>query len=246
MTLGRPGATSCDLHVEPDAPHVRRNRRRDLRFARRAGDERRIDRIDGDEIAKKVDGRDPRAVASVGVSQSSQSSRESHRESRRVDSTTTVSCAMDLKGMRSRVDYRASSGIGSGVSRRARAGRRGGRARRAARRSARGGGHAHIRAAGGRAESVTMDVTCEADVAALVTRAQQAFGRLDIMICNAGFGYYGAVEEMDSERHAADDGRQLHGDVLRRARRAAGVPPAGAWPSDVRVVDRRQAWHPAS
>jgi len=58
---------------------------------------------------------------------------------------------------------------------------------------------AHIRAGGGRAESVAMDVTREADVAAAVARAQQAFGRLDIMICNAGFGYYGAVEEMDSE-----------------------------------------------
>ena len=44
-----------------------------------------------------------------------------------------------------------------------------------------------------------MDVTREADVVALVARAQQAFGRLDIMICNAGFGYYGAVEEMDPE-----------------------------------------------
>jgi short-subunit dehydrogenase len=55
---------------------------------------------------------------------------------------------------------------------------------------------ARIRAGGGRAESVGMDVTREADVVQLVTRAQQAFGRLDIMICNAGFGYYGTVEEM--------------------------------------------------
>jgi short-subunit dehydrogenase len=54
-----------------------------------------------------------------------------------------------------------------------------------------------IRSAGGRAESLAMDVTREADVAGLVTRAQQAFGGLDIMICNAGFGYYGTVEEMD-------------------------------------------------
>jgi NADP-dependent 3-hydroxy acid dehydrogenase YdfG len=56
-----------------------------------------------------------------------------------------------------------------------------------------------IRAGGGRAESVAMDVTREAEVAHLVTRAQQAFGRLDIMICNAGFGYYGTVEEMEPE-----------------------------------------------
>jgi short-subunit dehydrogenase len=54
-----------------------------------------------------------------------------------------------------------------------------------------------IRTSGGRAESLAMDVTREADVAQLVMRAQQAFGGLHIMVCNAGFGYYGTVEEMD-------------------------------------------------
>ncbi|CAN5863143.1 SDR family oxidoreductase [soil metagenome] len=62
---------------------------------------------------------------------------------------------------------------------------------------------ARIRAAGGRAEAVTMDVTREDDVEALVARAREAFGGLDIMICNAGFGYYGTVEETP-------------GDVMRR------------------------------
>jgi short-subunit dehydrogenase len=52
-----------------------------------------------------------------------------------------------------------------------------------------------IRSAGGRADAVVMDVTSEPDVMRLVARAQEAFGRLDIMICNAGFGYYGTVEE---------------------------------------------------
>ena len=52
-----------------------------------------------------------------------------------------------------------------------------------------------IRAAGGRAEAVTGDVTNEADVRALVDRALAVFGGLDVMICNAGFGYYGTVEE---------------------------------------------------
>ena len=58
---------------------------------------------------------------------------------------------------------------------------------------------ARIRAAGGRAEAVTMDVTVEEDVARLVTRARDTFGGLDIMICNAGFGYYGSVEETPPE-----------------------------------------------
>jgi short-subunit dehydrogenase len=52
-----------------------------------------------------------------------------------------------------------------------------------------------IRGAGGRAEHVVMDVTVEADVARLAARARDAFGQLDVMVCNAGFGFYGTVEE---------------------------------------------------
>jgi len=58
---------------------------------------------------------------------------------------------------------------------------------------------ARIRAAGGRAEAVTMDVTREEDVERLVARARDVFGGLDIMICNAGFGYYGTVEGTPGE-----------------------------------------------
>jgi short-subunit dehydrogenase len=54
---------------------------------------------------------------------------------------------------------------------------------------------AAIRAAGGRAERVVMDVTDEAGVQQLVDHAQASFGPLDIMICNAGFGFYGTVEQ---------------------------------------------------
>ena len=58
---------------------------------------------------------------------------------------------------------------------------------------------ARIRAAGGRAAVVAMDVTVEADVARLVAQATATFGALDIMVCNAGFGYYGTVEETPPE-----------------------------------------------
>ncbi len=56
-----------------------------------------------------------------------------------------------------------------------------------------------IRAAGGRAAIARMDVTREADVQALVATATREFGRLDIMICNAGFGYYGPIDETPSD-----------------------------------------------
>jgi len=56
-----------------------------------------------------------------------------------------------------------------------------------------------ITSLGGRAEAITMDVAEEAGSLRLVRRAREAFGSLDIMICNAGFGYYGSVEETPPE-----------------------------------------------
>jgi NAD(P)-dependent dehydrogenase (short-subunit alcohol dehydrogenase family) len=54
---------------------------------------------------------------------------------------------------------------------------------------------AAIERSGGRAAALTMDVTKEADNDALVALAIERFGKLDVMICNAGFGFYGTLEE---------------------------------------------------
>lgn len=55
-----------------------------------------------------------------------------------------------------------------------------------------------MRTRGQQADWVETDVTEEDHVLRLVARAQEAFGRLDVVICNAGFGYYGTVEETPS------------------------------------------------
>jgi NAD(P)-dependent dehydrogenase (short-subunit alcohol dehydrogenase family) len=53
---------------------------------------------------------------------------------------------------------------------------------------------------GGRALAVVADVTREADMQALVERTVERFGRLDAMICNAGFGLYGSIDRIDGAR----------------------------------------------
>jgi NAD(P)-dependent dehydrogenase (short-subunit alcohol dehydrogenase family) len=56
-----------------------------------------------------------------------------------------------------------------------------------------------IEAGGGRAAALEMDVTREADMVRFIEEAQTRFGRLDILICNAGFGYYGTLEDTPTD-----------------------------------------------
>ena len=203
------------LDVEPDPAACAPRLPSDLPLPRRARDERRVHRIDRDEIAEErdepsVDIRVQRLKRSVASD----------------TSTATVSCRMvNGASPRSRARRPGSASASRSIWR----AKACGRARRAARRSARAA-VTRIRGGGGRAEAITMDVTSEADVVRLAARARRSYGRLDIMICNAGFGYYGTRRRDASRRHAPDDGRQLHGHVLRRARRAADLPRAGKRP----------------
>jgi short-subunit dehydrogenase len=59
---------------------------------------------------------------------------------------------------------------------------------------------AEIAAAGGQALAVAGDVTRAADMEALVARAVERFGRLDVMMCNAGFGIYGAIDDITPQQ----------------------------------------------
>src|SRR6185295_420860 len=61
-----------------------------------------------------------------------------------------------------------------------------------------------IEAAGGRALAVVADVTREEDMQRLVRQTVERFDRLDVMICNAGFGVEGSLNQI-----AHDHMRQL-------------------------------------
>ena len=49
----------------------------------------------------------------------------------------------------------------------------------------------------GRALALKLDVTDKAEVGETVKKAEAAFGSIDVLVNNAGFGYVGALEESD-------------------------------------------------
>ncbi len=55
----------------------------------------------------------------------------------------------------------------------------------------------HIRASGGRAEVLATDVTQRADLEQLVAAAVERFGRLDVLVSNAGIARTGLVADLD-------------------------------------------------
>jgi short-subunit dehydrogenase len=57
-----------------------------------------------------------------------------------------------------------------------------------------------IGAAGGQALAIVADVTSEREMANFVERTIERFGRLDVMMCNAGFGIYGAIDDISADQ----------------------------------------------
>ena len=49
----------------------------------------------------------------------------------------------------------------------------------------------------GNAMALNLDVTDAAQVADSVAKAEEHFGKIDVLVNNAGFGYFGAIEESD-------------------------------------------------
>ena len=63
-----------------------------------------------------------------------------------------------------------------------------------------------IRQAGGRPLAIAADVTRPADMQAFVDATLREFGRLDVMMCNAGYGLYGEIDGVTSDQmHAVMD-----------------------------------------
>lgn len=45
--------------------------------------------------------------------------------------------------------------------------------------------------------AINLDVTDKAQIAHTITKAEAHFGKIDVLVNNAGFGYFGAIEESD-------------------------------------------------
>lgn len=56
-----------------------------------------------------------------------------------------------------------------------------------------------------------LDVTERSAVFEAVRRAHEHFGRLDVILCNAGYGYMGAVEELEPEQMKANFDANIFG-----------------------------------
>jgi NADP-dependent 3-hydroxy acid dehydrogenase YdfG len=52
---------------------------------------------------------------------------------------------------------------------------------------------------GGTALAMAADVTSESDMDALVAATVERFGRIDVMVCNAGIGYHGPLDETSTQ-----------------------------------------------
>jgi NAD(P)-dependent dehydrogenase (short-subunit alcohol dehydrogenase family) len=62
-----------------------------------------------------------------------------------------------------------------------------------------------------RALALRLDVTSSAQVAAAVAKAEDAFGRIDVLVDNAGYGYLAAVEEGSDDEVRALFDTNVHG-----------------------------------
>ena len=70
-----------------------------------------------------------------------------------------------------------------------------------------------IRSAGGTALPVTTDVTREDQVAQLFSKTYETYGRVDVLVNNAGVPTHGAHRRHHAEILAGGSGREPHGGI---------------------------------
>ena len=71
-----------------------------------------------------------------------------------------------------------------------------------------------IEAAGGKAIAIAADVSCEADVANLVSRTVTEFGGIDIVVNNAAYFSFGPVEDISVEAYRRHFDTNVLGAIL--------------------------------
>jgi NAD(P)-dependent dehydrogenase (short-subunit alcohol dehydrogenase family) len=85
---------------------------------------------------------------------------------------------------------------------------------------------ARIAASGGEVAYARMDVRRREDVSNLVGLAIERYGKLDVLVNNAGVAPISLLDELPRRRLGGDDRRQPQRRSVRHRRRVAGVPPA--------------------
>lgn len=70
---------------------------------------------------------------------------------------------------------------------------------------------AEIAGAGGTPLAITADVTSAAEMESFVADTVKAFGRLDVIVCNAGYGVYGTIDRVTPEQMRALMDVNFHG-----------------------------------
>lgn len=102
---------------------------------------------------------------------------------------------------------------------------------------------ARIEKAGGEAAWVRTDVTRRADLSGLVRLARERYGKLDVLVSNAGVGLI-SPGRPPRRGLGGDDRRQPQRRAVRDRRSSAGLPGAGLRALRQHRVHRRTARHP--
>src|SRR5260370_7870561 len=84
---------------------------------------------------------------------------------------------------------------------------------------------------GNQVSAITLDVTDKAAVGAAITEAHTRFGRLDVVINNAGYGLFGTIEEVSEAEARAHLATNLFGALWATQPPLPTIPPPASAPT---------------